>query len=868
MLDNKLVSLLLCFNLIPVYNLLAKQNQEDNDWSMIMEVEVEDPVYNSTSDSSEIMHRKEKNDKSIMNLLTNQSVTICGSHLCYNLGRCYTDWHTSYSQCLCPLGFSGDLCEKEDDGHEFPYIQQNGYLKFRFRSLVTYSNESHERYKISTNYSFTYKVNFEIRPNVTGGKYLLVSHVSKNGDVQFSVSIENGYVVYRSLTITRTNSEPYRKEEIQEVKHFSFLNKDQWYYISFGVSDDRKSFLSVDGIKEDAVYMKVIPWSNVNYYEKYFKNVDDAGFSHIYFGGHPALIETEGPVNFLGNSFEYSYSGCIQNIRINGVYMDPRRKAFFGDAVDGYGISNCGSGLCEKQQCKNNASCLQTSGSTVICQCLLGTAGQQCEERIEVIMPFYNGYSYTEYVGLSGTSSSFTTLQLHFRPIKPDGLLLYEGYSQDKRGDFLSVILFHGHLLVAFDLGSGSAFLKSPKPIKMNEWHRIHFWRIGREGYLQIDSDEHIMTNYSFGSQVQLTLTYSLFLGGHPNMNIISTHLKPFIGYSTNMSFGFQGCIESVETNGVIINPIDDSINGVNILNCDGEACARSNSVCLNKGRCLQTSHGFTCVCPLGFQGTHCKEKINWQGKQLATFRGNSFVEFTASSLNYRPKSHHYHLSFEFKLANNSFEGDINSAESYSQVYNKSSNFIKRYLVYAVFENAYRTQNVLIQLLPINRFELKVENTEFNTMKMSSSNLTNQSINKEEMWKSTHNQFSRRLWIQKYDISEEIMTANFWHKILLTRSTTGFTLFINQSLIARVHLVENDIYEMFPVRLYVGGIPEMLHAQRRYLELMSNEYSSQYKQNIFMRSKNFNGYINKLEINGFPTSFSNAQNGQDITQWR
>ncbi|VDP98045.1 unnamed protein product [Trichobilharzia regenti] len=226
--------------------------------------------------------------------------------------------------------------------------------------------------------------------------------------------------------------------------------------------------------------------------------------------------------------------------------MDPRRKAFFGDAVDGYGISNCGSGLCEKQQCKNNASCLQTSGSTVICQCLLGNAGQQCEERIQVIMPFYNGYSYTEYIGLSGTSSSFTTLQLHFRPIKPDGLLLYEGYSQDKRGDFLSVILFHGHLLVAFDLGSGSAFLKSPKPIKMNEWHRIHFWRIGREGYLQIDSDEHIMTNYSFGSQVQLTLTYSLFLGGHPNMNIISTHLKPFIGYSTNMSFGFQGCIESV----------------------------------------------------------------------------------------------------------------------------------------------------------------------------------------------------------------------------------------------------------------------------------------------------------------------------------
>ncbi|CAH8654091.1 unnamed protein product [Heterobilharzia americana] len=467
--------------------------------------------------------------------------TICGSFLCYNLGRCYVDLRASYSQCLCPLGFSGDLCDKEDDGYH------------------------HRRHQNATNYSHIYKVDFEVRPNVSDGRYLLVYHESKKRDFQFSLSIENGYVVYRSLGISRTNSEPHRKEEIQEVKHFSLLSKEQWYYISFGETVDRKSFLSVDGIKEDAVYTKVVPWSDINYYGQHLKNGNDMEFSHIFFGGHPDLIQAGGPVSFLGYSFEQSYSGCIQKIRVNGVQMDPRRRAFFGDAIDGYGMSNCGSGLCEKMQCKNNASCLQTSGSTVICQCLLGTAGPQCDERIELTVPSYSGYSYTEYIGLSGTSSSFTTLQIHFIPTKPDGLLLYEGYSLDRRGDFLAIVLVRGHILVAFDLGSGSAFLESPKSISMNEWHKIHFWRIGREGYLQIDSDERIMTNYSIGSQVQLTLTYSLFLGGHPNINFISAHLKQFIGYSKNLSIGFHGCIDKVETNGMLIDPIRNAIGGMNV---------------------------------------------------------------------------------------------------------------------------------------------------------------------------------------------------------------------------------------------------------------------------------------------------------------
>ncbi|KAH8865891.1 Basement membrane-specific heparan sulfate proteoglycan core protein [Schistosoma japonicum] len=860
--------IILYFGLLnPVQSLLAKQKHEEKDWSMIMEVEVEDPIYNSSYDETDkknIVNNKvnepfqRKKNETITGIFTTQhsmpDATKCGSFLCFNHGRCYVDSNTSSAKCLCLLGYSGDLCDKVNDGHQFPYIQQGGYLKFNFKSSAPYiaANQSLTNYnhQMSINNTYTYRVDFEIQPNISDGSYLLVSHVSNDENFKFSLSIENGYVVYRSLRISRANYEPLSKEEIQEVKHFSFLNTEQWYYISFGEMIDGKSFL-------------ITPWSNTIHNEKYLKNVNGMELSYISFGGNPDLTKSEGPIHFLGYDFEKSYSGCIQNIRINEVYMDPRRKPFVGDAVYGYGITNCGIGLCEKKQCKNNAACLQTSGSTVICQCPLGTYGQLCEKRGELIIPSYSGHSYTEYIGLSGTSSSFTTLELQFRPIKPDGLILYEGYSHDSRGDFLAIILVNGYVVVAFDLGSGSAFLKSEDQMKLNEWHLIRFWRIGRVGYLQVDLNEHIMTNYSFGLQVQLTLTYFLFLGGHPNLNIVSTHIKEYIGFPNNLSIGFQGCISKIETNGILIDPIKNAIGGANVYNCAGQECGFSNPVCLNNGKCVQYSNGYKCICPVGFHGKNCKEKINWQGKQLAMFGGNSFVKFTTGSLNYRSNSRYYHISLEFQLSNKGFKNKLTPFKNFSPANNSSFDLLKQYLIYAVFQSVHKTQTVLVQLFPRRKLKLSLENSETEKHELSLSNLTNQSLNYNELWEVSRNQLNRRLPIQKYDISEELEIGQHWHKLLLTKSSTSITLFINQSHVARIYLKEN---EMKPVELFIGGIPEALHARRRYLELMSSEYSSLNKENIYDFSKNFNGCIKKLEINGHPASYGDVTDGQDIAQ--
>lgn len=133
--DNSLVLVsnkLLLFSTLgllnPVQDLLAKENQEDNDWSMIMEVEVEDPTYNSSSDKTDEkniiingkknQHFLQKNNETVTEHGTSQhsilipGATICGSFLCYNQGQCYTNLHSPSSKCLCPLGYSGDFCDK------------------------------------------------------------------------------------------------------------------------------------------------------------------------------------------------------------------------------------------------------------------------------------------------------------------------------------------------------------------------------------------------------------------------------------------------------------------------------------------------------------------------------------------------------------------------------------------------------------------------------------------------------------------------------------------------------------------------------------------------------------------------------------
>jgi len=93
--------------------------------------------------------------------------------------------------------------------------------------------------------------------------------------------------------------------------------------------------------------------------------------------------------------------------------------------------------------------------------CVITVSAVDCNVAIEVIVPKFNGNSYLQFAGLSRPVLTFYSIEVVFMPTSNDGLLLYNGYSTDRTGDFLSLSLRDGFVEYCFDLGTGTAIIRS-----------------------------------------------------------------------------------------------------------------------------------------------------------------------------------------------------------------------------------------------------------------------------------------------------------------------------------------------------------------------------------------------------------------------
>ena len=79
---------------------------------------------------------------------------------------------------------------------------------------------------------------------------------------------------------------------------------------------------------------------------------------------------------------------------------------------------------------------------------------------IDIHVPYFNGMSYVQYIGLRRTVLSFAEIEVVFKADEANGLILYNGYTTDRSGDFISLALADQYLEFRFDLGTGPAIIR------------------------------------------------------------------------------------------------------------------------------------------------------------------------------------------------------------------------------------------------------------------------------------------------------------------------------------------------------------------------------------------------------------------------
>ncbi|VFV24759.1 basement membrane-specific heparan [Lynx pardinus] len=347
----------------------------------------------------------------------------------------------------------------------------------------------------------------------------------------------------------------------------------------------------------------------------------------LYLGGYPDY----GAIPKAGLS-----GGCVRELRIQG------EEIIFHDLnLTAHGISHCPT--CRDRPCQNGGQCQDSESSSYVCicpagftgsrcehsqalhchpeacgpdatcvnrpdgrgytcRCHLGRSGMRCEEGVTVTTPSMSGTgSYLALPALTNTHHELR-LDIEFKPLAPDGILLFSGGTSGPVEDFVSLAMVGGHLEFRYELGSGLAVLRTPEPLALGHWHRVSAERLNKDGSLRVNSRRPVLRS-SPGKSQGLNLHTLLYLGGVEP----SVRLPP----ATNVSTHFRGCVGEVSVNGKRLDLTYSFLGSRGIGQCyTSSPCERQP--CQNRATCMPTGeYEFQCLCPDGFKGDLCEHEEN-----------------------------------------------------------------------------------------------------------------------------------------------------------------------------------------------------------------------------------------------------------------
>ncbi|XP_066257439.1 pikachurin-like [Euwallacea similis] len=413
----------------------------------------------------------------------------CSRVPCQHGGKCLTS-ETS-AVCLCPLGFSGDLCEIRVD-----------------LQVPSFNGSSHLRYKGLAESALTWlDLEITFKPTLSDGLIIYNGHrIDGTGDFM-GVYLNDGFVEF--AYDLGTGAALIRSHERVLLSEWHEVRLSRTGRLAILTVDNQ---LPVEVLAPGAFTQLSLP-------------------QNLYLGGVPNFGIVSPQVRVRS-----AFVGCIQKVQING-----RSVAILAEALGGANVDNCPH-PCVARPCGEDGECVPEM-DYFTCRCKPGYRDHLCSRGPPSFHGIDSFFHLNDPTTMEAISTDPLDINVRFKSSSESGLLLWAFTGSS----FVSLGLWKGTLELRYTSNyreDEMLVVHNSSTVHDGLWHRVKAVRDGSTGLLIVDNGPAITTQ-----SVQIrppdkpfapSEAEGLFIGGMPHR---------LISLITGYRSGIRGCIADLVIN-------------------------------------------------------------------------------------------------------------------------------------------------------------------------------------------------------------------------------------------------------------------------------------------------------------------------------
>lgn len=341
----------------------------------------------------------------------------CSRVPCQHGGKCLTSEESAV--CLCPLGFSGDLCEIRVD-----------------LQVPSFNGSSHLRYKGLGDDALTWlDLEITLKPTSSDGLLLYNGHRAdgegdfmalylNDGLVEFAYDLGTGVGVAQS--VHKLSLGEWHQIRVSRTGRLAILEVN--------------SQMPVESMSPGAFTQLSLP-------------------QNLYLGGVPNFGAVSPQVKV-----RTAFVGCIQKVVING-----RTVPILAEALGGANVDNCPH-PCVARPCGEDGECIPEL-DYFTCRCRPGYRDHLCSRGPPAFRGTNSYLHFNDAATLSTLVSDPLNINVRFKASTSEGLILW---MDSGSGDFLSLGLEKGALVLRYTVRAEEIVVAHNTTIVHdNLWHRV-----------------------------------------------------------------------------------------------------------------------------------------------------------------------------------------------------------------------------------------------------------------------------------------------------------------------------------------------------------------------------------------------------------